>query len=109
MVLNDKVYDALKWLVQIFLPAAATLYAALAALWGFPFVEQVVGTIGAITVFLVACLKISNSNYTGDAVLHVDPNADDDNQYSLALSSDWSELAKKKSFMVTVNNKQSQE
>ena len=48
MVLNDKVYDALKWLVQIFLPAAATLYAALAVLWGFPFVEQVVGTIGAV-------------------------------------------------------------
>lgn len=109
MVLNDKVYDVIKWLVQIFFPAADTLYAALAALWGFPCVEQVVGTIGAITVFLGACLKISNSNYAGDAVLHVDPNADDDNQYSLALSSDWSELAKKKSFMVTVNNKKSQE
>lgn len=109
MVLTDKVYEALKWLVQIFLPAAATLYAALAALWGFPCVEQVVGTIGAITVFLGACLKISNSNYNGDAVLNVDPNADDDEQYTLEVNSDWSELAKKKSFMVTVNNKQSQE
>lgn len=109
MVLTDKVYEALKWLVQIFLPAAATLYAALAALWGFPFVEQVVGSIGAITVFLGACLKISNSNYTGDAVLNVDPSAEEDKQYALEVNSDWADLAKKKSFMVTVNNKQSQE
>ena len=109
MVLNDKVYDALKWLVQIFLPGAATLYAALAALWCFPFVEQVVGTIGAVTVFLGACLKISTSNYSGDAVLNVDPNAEEDKQYALEVNSDWAELAKKKSFMVTVNNKQSQE
>ena len=31
MKLNNKVYDILKWLVIIVMPAVATLYAALAA------------------------------------------------------------------------------
>ena len=109
MVLNDKVYEILKWLVQILLPACATLYAALAGLWGFPFVEQVVGSISAICVFLGACLKISSSNYSGDATLNVDTTKEEGEQYSLTVNSDWSALAEKKSFMVTVNNSQSQE
>ena len=33
MKLNNKVYDILKWLVIIVMPAVATLYAALAAVW----------------------------------------------------------------------------
>lgn len=100
MVLNDKVYDALKWLVQIFLPADATLYAALAALWGFPCVEQVVGTIGAVTVFLGACLKISNSNYAGEGTLTIDGG-----EYALDLDKDVSELAGKKTVTIAVSTK----
>ena len=39
MKLNNKVYDIMKWLVIIVLPAVATLYAALAAVWAWPYAD----------------------------------------------------------------------
>lgn len=67
MILSDNVYDSLKALVQIILPATATLYFALAGIWGLPYGEQVVGTIAAITTFLGVCLGISKHNYDNNA------------------------------------------
>lgn len=63
MKLNDKIYDILKWLVIIVLPACATLYAALASVWAWPFAEQVTTTITAVDTFLGAVLCISAVNY----------------------------------------------
>lgn len=62
-MMSNKVYDVLMWIAQIVLPAAGTLYAALATIWGFPYGEQIVGTITALDVFLGAVLKISNAQY----------------------------------------------
>lgn len=61
--MSNKVYDVLVYVVQIVLPAVATLYAGLAVLWGLPMAEQVVGTITLITTFLGTCLRISNAKY----------------------------------------------
>lgn len=66
MKLSNKVYDILVWVVQIVLPAIGTLYFALAGIWGFPYAEQIVGTIAAITAFLGTILKISNIKYWKD-------------------------------------------
>lgn len=63
MKLNDKTYDILKWIAQYLLPAAGTLYFALASIWGLPFGEQVVGTITAIDTFLGVILGISSASY----------------------------------------------
>lgn len=63
MKMSNKTYDVLVWIAQIVLPAAGALYAALASIWGFPFGEQIVGTISAIDVFLGAILKISSNTY----------------------------------------------
>lgn len=63
MHLSNKTYDVLKWVAQIVLPALGTLYFALASIWGFPYGEQVVGTITAVDAFLGAVLGLSNSNY----------------------------------------------
>lgn len=63
MVLNNKVYNVLKWLVQIVLPAAGTLYFALAGYWNLPNPEEVVGSIVAVTAFLGAILGISSQSY----------------------------------------------
>lgn len=63
MLMSNKVYDILKWIAQILLPAAGTCYAALAVIWGFPYGEQIVGTIAAIDTFLGALLGISTANY----------------------------------------------
>lgn len=63
MKLENKVYDILKFIAQIFLPALATLYFALASIWGLPYGEQIVGTITAIDAFLGAILGISTAKY----------------------------------------------
>lgn len=60
---SNKVYDFLKIVAQIWLPALSTLYFALAGIWGFPYGEQIVGTITAIDAFLGAILGISTKMY----------------------------------------------
>lgn len=61
--MSNKVYDILKWAAQLFLPALATLYFALAQIWGFPFGEEAVGTITALDTFLGVVLGISTASY----------------------------------------------
>ena len=66
MKMTDKMYDALKWVAQILLPAVATLYFAIAQIWGLPYGEEIVGTITAIDAFLGALLGISTYQYNKD-------------------------------------------
>lgn len=63
MKLSNKTYDTLKWIAQILLPAIGVLYFALAGIWGFPYGEQVVGTITVIDTFLGALLGINSVQY----------------------------------------------
>lgn len=63
MKMSNKVYDVLKWVALILLPAMATFYAAIAAVWGLPYTEQVVGTITAVDTLLGTLLKISSDNF----------------------------------------------
>lgn len=63
MVLSDKVYDNLKWVAQLLLPALGTLYFALAKIWGLPLGHEIVGTITAVDAFLGVILGISNATY----------------------------------------------
>ena len=61
--MSNKVYDILKWIAQIGLPALGVLYFALAGIWRFPFGEEIVGTITAVDTFLGVVLGISTVNY----------------------------------------------
>ena len=63
MILSNKVYDVLKFIAQVLLPALGTLYFALAGIWGFPYGEQIVGTITALDTFLGAILGLSTMKY----------------------------------------------
>lgn len=63
MKLSNKVYDYLKWITTIVLPALGTFYFALSGIWGFPYGEQIVGTIAALVTCLGVILGISSSNY----------------------------------------------
>lgn len=63
MLLSNKWYNILKWIAQYFLPAFGTLYFALAGIWGFPYGEEVVGTITAVDTFLGVLLGISTVQY----------------------------------------------
>ena len=91
--LSDASYNKLKPIVQIVLPAVATLYFTLSSIWGFPSTEQVVGTIAAITTFLGVVLGISARSYRaasdrfdGDITVAVGENGV--KTYSLALYDD---------------------
>ena len=61
--MSNSMYDKLKWIAQILLPALGTLYFALAQIWGFPYAEQIVGTITALDAFLGVILGISTYQY----------------------------------------------
>lgn len=63
MQISNKTYDILKWIAQYLLPASGTLYFALAGIWGFPYGEEVVGTITAVDTFLGVLLGISSTQY----------------------------------------------
>ena len=63
MHIRNKTYDTLKWIAQYLLPASGTLYFALAGIWGFPYGEEVVGTITAVDTFLGVLLGISSTQY----------------------------------------------
>ena len=63
MKLSNELYDKLKWVAMILLPALSVLYLALAGLWDLPYPEQISGTIMAIDTFLGAVLGISTKNY----------------------------------------------
>ena len=63
IVMSNKVYDVLKWIAMYLLPSLGTLYFALAGIWGFPYGEQIVGTITAVDTFLGVILGISTAQY----------------------------------------------
>lgn len=62
-ILSDKVYNVLKWVALVLLPALGALYFGLAGIWGFPYGEQIVGTITVIDTFLGVILGISTVQY----------------------------------------------
>ena len=61
--MSNKVYDILKFIAQIVLPAIATFYVTLAGLWGLPLSQEISGTIMAIDTLLGAVLMLSSNTY----------------------------------------------
>ena len=61
--MNNKVYDILKWIALVGLPALTALWITLANIWGFPYAEAIGATMAAVTTFLGAVLGISSIQY----------------------------------------------
>lgn len=61
--MNNKVYDVLKWIALVGLPALTALWLTLANIWGFPYAEAIGATMAAVTTFLGAVLGISSIQY----------------------------------------------
>lgn len=59
MILNDKVYNTLKWICLIALPALAVLYFTLAKIWGLPYGAEITATINAIALFIGTLIGVS--------------------------------------------------
>ena len=61
--MSNRVYDILKSVCTIYLPAFATLYASLSGIWGFPLVKEICGTLSAAELFIGAIIGISSAAY----------------------------------------------
>lgn len=106
LIQSNKVYDALKYIAQIFLPAAGTLYFAIAQTWGWSNGTEVVGTIVAVDTFLGVLLQISNvqyenSNLKYDGAVQI-YDSPEKKTYSLDLHDDIEELDNKKEVILKV-------
>lgn len=99
MVLSNRVYDALKFMTLILLPALATLYFAVAQIWGLPKAEEVVGTIAAVSAFLGVVARVSTSAYMKsanpyDGDMLIIPKPDGGKTFSMELNGDPADLEK---------------
>ena len=64
-MLPNKVYDVLKWVCMIVLPAIATFYAGLGAVWkGVPYPNEIPQTITLVDTLLGMLLGISTASYS---------------------------------------------
>lgn len=63
MKLPDKVYDILKWVCLILMPALAWGYSELAAIWPLPYPEQIPKTINIVAFVLGVLIGVSTINY----------------------------------------------
>lgn len=106
MKITNKVYDVIKWIVVIIIPAIITLYSSLASIWGFPYAEQITATLAAIDVFLGVVMKISTASYNKkyDGVLHVDTVTDDETDKYLFEIDDLDNIASQNKITLKINN-----
>ena len=63
MKLNDRTYTVLKWLCMVCIPALTTAYVGLAAIWGFPYADEVAKTSAVVCTLIGALLGISTAEY----------------------------------------------
>lgn len=107
-MLSDKAYNIGKRLVQIILPACASLYYGLALIWGLPAAEEVLGTIAVITTFLGVSLGISTRQYeASDAaydgrMIVVEPE-DGPKVFSLELDGDPADIVNRDSIRFKID------
>ena len=57
--LKDSLYNLLKWICLIALPALAVLYFTLAKIWGLPYGAEITATINAVALFIGALIGVS--------------------------------------------------
>ena len=65
MKLPNKLYDVLKWIVLIVIPAGTTFYCVLDKVFGWDYAETVATISAAACAFLGAILGFSTAEYRG--------------------------------------------
>lgn len=108
MVFHGRVYDVLKFIAMILLPALGTLYFALASIWGLPAAEQVNGSVLAVDAFLGVLLGLSSvsynksdARYDGNITVHENQETGT-KTFSLNLNGDPQELQKQSQVLFKV-------
>lgn len=67
MKMDDKLYDVLKWVAMLFLPALAVLVKTIFAVWSIPLGDEISTTIMALDAFLGAILGISTIQFNKES------------------------------------------
>jgi len=62
MKLNNKVYDILKWMLFVVVPALTTLIGSVATLYGYD-ATQIVTLINLVSTFIGVVTGVSNKQY----------------------------------------------
>lgn len=63
MIIPDKIYNVLKWVLVIVVPALNVFLTTIFALYHIPHIEIVVGTISAVATFVGALIGVSTKSY----------------------------------------------
>lgn len=107
-LLSDRIYNVLKYVTTIVLPAFGTLYFALAGIWHFPKADEVVGSVTAVVTFLGVVMGIasksynkSGAKYAGALEVEQDP-ADGSKMYTLNFKDDNPETVIESSDEITL-------
>jgi hypothetical protein len=123
--ISDSTYEFLRNNVEIVLPAIGVAYAGLAILWGWPFSEQIVGTLGIIGILFGTVIKVNKKRATNvqtvvaqlDAIEKAEADADryagnlilgtgdeQDGLLTVALDKELSEIANQSEVLLRVKN-----
>ena len=62
-MLPGKVYDVIKWIALIFVPALVVLIQTIGGVWHWPYLNEITTTIAAVGVFLGALIGVSTIAY----------------------------------------------
>lgn len=61
--MSSKLYDILKPLASIYLPALVVLIEGLTEIWNLPYGHAVALTVGVINTFIGSCIQKSSKDY----------------------------------------------
>ena len=61
--MKNEVYDVLKWICMICIPALTVFYVSCAAIWGWPYANEIAKTSAAVCTLIGALLGISTAEY----------------------------------------------
>jgi Putative phage holin Dp-1 len=105
--MKKELYDAMKFVAQIVVPALGTLYFAFASIWTLPDVTQIVGSFTVLDTFLGALLGLSSSTYkpASDGRLLVDKTDPTKDTYNLELTTDLNDIDKLSNIVLEVKTK----
>ena len=66
MRLSNRIYDILKWVTLVCIPAFTTAYVGLSAVWGWPYADEIAKTSAVVCVLLGSLLGISTIQYNAE-------------------------------------------
>lgn len=66
MILHDKIYNYLKWIVVVMLPALGTLIGTIGTAFNWEYTQPTLVIITAVTTFLGALIGVSTVSYNSN-------------------------------------------